>query len=92
MTTWTGPLIRHMRLRLGWSKSELGRRLGLTLSQITKMEKGQLSIDSELINQLDHLKRHSDEICRQNRNRPLFDRVMQENNFHQADLSHLDKD
>lgn len=52
---WTIDKIRALRLRLGWSRAELGRRLGLDLQSIYALEDGSLSLNSELLVALDQL-------------------------------------
>lgn len=57
---WTGDEIKDLRLKLGWSRAELGRRLGLNLDQTFQLEAGGLPMDGELISELDVLSDHLD--------------------------------
>ncbi|MEZ4872162.1 MAG: hypothetical protein R2827_07935 [Bdellovibrionales bacterium] len=85
MTTWTGPLVRHLRLRLGWSQSELGRRLGLSLQAMMALEKSLDCVDQELFHQLDYLKDQTDSYSERHRQRPQLEKHLKEKNLSQVD-------
>ena len=90
MTAWTGPLIRNLRLRLGWTQSELGRRLGLNLDAVVALESGHYSLDMELVYQLEYLKKYIDDISQSTRQRPQMEKLMKDIQVHQIDHSKLD--
>lgn len=45
---WSGYEIKTIRLKLGWSQADFGRRLGLTRQQVEDLELGRLPVDPEL--------------------------------------------
>ena len=44
-----GQRIKHYRELRGWTKTELGKRLGLTHASIVRLEKGQQNIPVQLL-------------------------------------------
>jgi DNA-binding transcriptional regulator YiaG len=52
---WGSTEIRSLRLRLGWSAAELGRRLGCSAETVMNWEGGKLKPGKEAHNQLSFL-------------------------------------
>tara|TARA_B100001248_G_C27398830_1_gene468011 strand:- start:4632 stop:4913 length:282 start_codon:yes stop_codon:yes gene_type:complete len=52
---WTPENLRHLRLELGWSQAEMGRRMGMDAHRWNAIERGELGLDQESIYQLDAL-------------------------------------
>lgn len=52
---WSSEQIRHLRLKLGWSRAEFGRRLGLNLDSVYKLEDGSLLLSADILDELDRL-------------------------------------
>lgn len=62
--TWTGKRITDLRLKLGWSKAELGRRLGCKADRVSSWEEGLNEPSPEDIYHLDRLENQlKDYIC-----------------------------
>ncbi|MAF90960.1 MAG: helix-turn-helix transcriptional regulator [Bdellovibrionota bacterium] len=52
---WSSERIRQLRLKLGWSRAEFGRRLGLNLDGVYKLEDGALLLSAAILDELDKL-------------------------------------
>jgi transcriptional regulator with XRE-family HTH domain len=50
---WDGSKIRDLRLRMGWSSSDLARRLQMDSQKVQQIEAGLDLIESEVIDSLD---------------------------------------
>jgi transcriptional regulator with XRE-family HTH domain len=55
---WDSIAIRKLRLELGWSQAELGRRLGLDADRMQSLEAGHASVDTDISLSLDRMKHH----------------------------------
>lgn len=51
------PEVRKIRLQMDWSQLELARRLGVSQSLISYIEKGLVAITPELQKKIDNLKK-----------------------------------
>lgn len=54
--------LRRLRLRMGWTSSDLARRLGVALTDIEAWEGGRAPADSEILNRIEFLFRQA-ELC-----------------------------
>lgn len=63
---WNKNTVRSLRLRLGWSRSELAHRLHCALTDIEAWEEGDVRVDAPVTSQLEILLRqaeaYSDEV------------------------------
>lgn len=59
--TWGKEEIRHLRLRMGWSQSDLARRLSCEPKIIESIEKGQFECPTSLRNELHMIERQAEE-------------------------------
>jgi transcriptional regulator with XRE-family HTH domain len=57
---WDGDKIRDLRLRMGWSQSDLARRLQTESKQITEIEIGLQETPNDLVSGLDLLLKQAD--------------------------------
>jgi transcriptional regulator with XRE-family HTH domain len=55
---WDAVAIRKLRLELGWSQAELGRRLGLESDRMQSLEAGYAVADTDVCLSLDRMKHH----------------------------------
>lgn len=84
----TGPDIRHLRQRLGWSLAEMARQMGCGTELLKKWEAGSLLPDSDALNQLRYLRNHVDSYNEQIAQKPQAEREMEARNV--AQLTHRD--
>lgn len=45
--SWTSSQLKQLRLELGWSQAEMGRRLGMNAKRWDAIELGQVALDPE---------------------------------------------
>lgn len=61
INNWSAESIKHLRLRLGYSRSDLSRRLAVSLAEVISWEGGNLIPPPAVSRLLDVLLRHCDE-------------------------------
>ena len=61
-TTWTQQNIRQLRLRMGWSRTDMARRMRCSAEEVEMLEEGLKEIDSNLKSELEILLRQAD-VC-----------------------------
>jgi transcriptional regulator with XRE-family HTH domain len=83
---WDALKIRHLRRRMGWSQSDLARRLSCESKQVLEWEQGQLSLLETHIRMLDMLQHQADSEADQITSCPLAEIVMDETRESQINL------
>ena len=73
---WTGNKIKILRKRLGWSSSQLARRLGCNADLMAKIEKELVDLDAETIGQLTFLSNQLEEYSEKVNRSPMADKLM----------------
>ena len=86
--SFTGPDIRHLRQRLGWSLAEMARQMGCGTELLKKWEAGDTTPDSDALNQLRYLRNHVESYNEQISQKPIAEREMDVRNV--AQLTHRD--
>lgn len=81
--SWSDKELRQLRLRLGWSLSEMARRLGCHQQQMIDMESGRVELDPEVINQCHYLNSFLEEQCQAVQKRPLAEILLKERRLEQ---------
>jgi len=59
---WKQDQIRLLRLRLGWTQSDLARRLSCEPQMIEDLEAGSLAVESEIVHKLEMIA-HQADLC-----------------------------
>jgi ribosome-binding protein aMBF1 (putative translation factor) len=85
---FTGPQIRNLRQRLGWSQAEMARRMGCKVVLIENWEADSACPSSEDMNQLRFLLDHVETASEQVLEKPLLEKEMQTRGI--AQLTHRD--
>ncbi|MCB0348571.1 MAG: helix-turn-helix transcriptional regulator [Bdellovibrionales bacterium] len=62
--SWDAAKIKKLRLELGWSQAELGRRLGLDTPRMQSLELGHSHVDVEISLHLDRMSQHLSDYSR----------------------------
>jgi len=91
-TQWTPEKVKKLRLRLGWSLSELARRLGCPKDILSSYEQGGIELDLEYIQKVDLLSHELERSAEQMSKRPLADIVLAEKGLNQVTSNDLKKD
>lgn len=89
--TWTGTRIRMLRSRLGWSRSDLARRLSCESSLIERWEEETSAPDFQMTRLLELFENHAEINSLTTRQEPLADRVLGAKNLEQVRHSDLFK-
>lgn len=80
---WTPELIKSLRRRLGWSRAELSRRVGVKAEVIAAWEDGSRQPDSESCNQLLSLDSHVQKYSQSLASDPLAETYLEQNRLNQ---------
>lgn len=76
--------IRNLRLRLGWTAAELGRRMGCTVRLVMDWESGATNPSGDVLNQLRYLHAHTEQIAMHVAQGPLAEVRMTEEKLAQV--------
>ena len=88
---WSTEHVKSLRLRLGWSRAEFGRRLGLDLERVYKLEEGSLTLDNELLTALDTLSASLEDYCKDLKVKAKASRQFQSREKTQASSAELEE-
>ena len=84
MNPWTPAAIKTLRQKLGWTRAELSRRVGVTVSTIQAWEEGAGAPEAEAQNTLlsleGHLQKYSDSLSTD----PLAEKVLAQKGLNQV--------
>jgi len=86
--SFSGPDIRNLRQRLGWSLAEMARRMGCKVDLIQKWECDSSLPDGEAVNQLRYLQNHVESYNEKIAQKPMCEKAMDERRV--AQLTHRD--
>jgi transcriptional regulator with XRE-family HTH domain len=85
--SWNSEKIRDLRLRLGWSISDLARRLNCESSQISIWEKGESQPTDTYAQTLELISHQADESSEEVMNSSLAEKFLEESELSQCDLN-----
>lgn len=89
---WTKENLRSLRLRLGWTKSDLARRLGCAQEVVASMEDGSLEIDLSAQGDLQVILRHAETCSDEVKNTPACENEMDRTALEQVEFSRVKAD
>lgn len=89
---WTKENLRSLRLRLGWTRSDLARRLGCTQDIVASMEDGSLEIDLSAQGDLQVILRHAETCSDEVKNTPACENEMDRSALEQVEFSRVKAD
>ena len=82
--------IRCLRLRMGWTASDLARRLGVSPSDVSLWEESHKTpSDSDMLTRIEFLFRQADLCCEEIHNTPLAESLLQDSRQTQIDFDHV---
>ena len=70
-TEWNRGALRELRLRMGWCKSDLARRLHCSSLDIEMWEDGAREIEAPIVSELELLLRQADACCDEVKHMPI---------------------
>lgn len=84
MDSWTPTAIKTLRQKLGWTRAELSRRVGVSVALVQAWEEGNESPEADAQNTLlsleGHLQKYSDSISTD----PLAEKVLAQKGLNQV--------
>lgn len=91
-TEWNKVSLRSLRIRMGWCKSDLARRLQCTSEDIELWEEGASIIDSSVVGELELLLRQAEACCDEVKHMPAAESQCEKNALEQIDFSRVKAD
>lgn len=86
---WNKESLRELRLRMGWSRSDLARRLNCTTEKIEALEEGRTAVDGPLKGELELLHHQAEACCDEVRYTPVAENELEKAALEQIDFSRL---
>jgi transcriptional regulator with XRE-family HTH domain len=86
--SFTGPSIRTLRQRLGWSVAEMARRMGCNTRMIQSWERETAKPDADALNQLRYLQNYVESYSEHIAQNPQVEKAIEDR--HVAQLTHRD--
>jgi transcriptional regulator with XRE-family HTH domain len=83
---WKSEEIRHLRLRLGWSRSDLARRLSLECSLVSLWEEGNRMPEFKESQMLDLIAKQADVVAEETSATPVAEIYCDETELDQCEL------
>lgn len=78
--------LRCLRRRMGWTSSDLARRLGVTSGEVELWETGALPTDSEILNRIEFLFRQAEVCSEEVKNGPQSEHALEEKHLDQINV------
>ncbi len=78
MSAWTKETIRSLRLRLGWSQSDLARRLHCQAEFIEEWENGNVTPEGSLCQELELISHQAEACCDDLQNQARAEKIIEE--------------
>lgn len=92
MLDWNKESLHKLRLRLGWSRSDLARRLHCSSVDIEALETGHRSIEGALKGELEILLRQAEACCDEVMYTPAAEAELDKKALEQIDFSRVKAD
>lgn len=89
---WTKESIKSLRLRLGWSRSDLARRLNCSSAEVDYWETGGGQPDMTFTNELILLAKYADACSEEVHSSPLAEKMCERRALGQIEFSEIKED
>lgn len=90
---WNKDKLEQLRLRLGWSRSDLARRLNITTDQLTHLEFGQRDqFTHDVANELDLILKQAEAISDEVKSSCEIENTLEESLLSQIEFSRVKSD
>lgn len=86
---WTRDSLRSLRMRLGWSQSDLARRLACPVLEVEKFEGGEVELNPIWKNELELIAKQADLCCEELQATPMMENIMDETSLEQVDFNKI---
>ncbi len=86
---WSKENIRQLRLRMGWSRSDIARRLQCSVEEIELCEDGKKNIESHLKSELEILLRQAEAYSDEVRFAPSAENICDKDALEQIEFSRV---
>lgn len=86
---WNKDSIRNLRLRLGWTQSDLARRLHLSSNMVANWEEGQDVPEFGNLQELELILHQADECCGEVSSAPVAEKICDQTCLNQIKMSDL---
>lgn len=86
---WSTNQLRSLRLRLGWSQSEMARRLSIRSEAVDAWERGVAVPSLEMHNELEFILRQAEEVRIEVQSSCLVDDALDKKAIDQIEFSHI---
>lgn len=83
--------LRTLRRRMGWTSSDLARRLNVKTTDIEVWEKGQPCDDREVLTRIEFLLRQADMCSEEVRHFAIAENFLEDTDLIQCDVGHLSR-
>lgn len=91
-TDWNKDTIRALRLRLGWCRYDMARRLQCSSADIESWEEGMRDIEVSFVGQLELLLRQAEACSDEVKYMPAAEKQCETNAYEQIDFSRVKAD
>lgn len=88
---WTRESVRSLRLRLGWSQSDLARRLACAVGDVETFEAGSATFNTNWKNELELIAKQADLCSEELQATPMMENIMDETSLEQVNFKDLIK-
>ncbi len=89
---WNKESLRTLRLRLGWSRSDLAHHLHCSSEEIESWEEGNCHIEVSVKNELELILRQAEACCDEVKYAPFAEHQCDKNALEQIDFSRVKED
>ncbi|WP_347356970.1 helix-turn-helix transcriptional regulator [Bdellovibrio sp.] len=89
---WNKESVHDLRLRLGWSRSDLARRLRCSSEDIEALETGRRSVEGSLKGELEIILRQAEACCDEVMYTPAAEAELDKKALEQIDFSRVKAD
>lgn len=89
---WNKETLRTLRLRMGWTKSDLARHLHCSTEKIEEWENGICNIHADFIGHLEIILRQAETCCDEVKLTPVAEHACEKNALEQIDFSRVKDD
>lgn len=92
LDSWTKDRVKSLRLRLGWSCTDLARRLNCDSKDLIAFEQGSYSLSLQLANELEIIEKQADMFSDEVKVTPQAENALEKQALSQIEFSKVNAD